>query len=38
MNVSKPDNYAERMQQPLVSPQLRKEFKNITFFPGNQFY
>ena len=29
VNESKIDNYIERMQQPLISDQLKEEFKNI---------
>ena len=29
MNESKVENYLERMQQPLISDQLKEEFKNI---------
>ena len=29
VNESKIDNYVERMQQPLISDQLKEEFKNI---------
>ena len=31
MNESKIDNYIERMQQPLISANLKEEFKNVSF-------
>ena len=37
VNESKRDNYIERMQQILISDQLKEEFKNIVIAQATKF-
>ena len=37
MNESKIDNYVERMQQPLISDSVKKDFKKFIYDHANSF-